>query len=104
MQPICQRNMMPMSICMYMSDVSNDRLNLVLTLHSSHTIQVAPTFPSTLPPPNNNKKVQGSSALNPGAVFFRFFTVAFLLFLTHAGGSYPAGPTFNIAGQSLTFN
>ncbi len=36
----------------------------------------------------------GSSALNPGAVFLRFFTVAFLLFLTPAGGSKPAGPTF----------
>ena len=39
----------------------------------------------------------GSSALNPGAVFLRFFTAAFLLFLTPAGGSNPAG-------QSLTFN
>ena len=33
----------------------------------------------------------------PGAVFLRFFTVAFLLFLTPAGGSNPAG-------QSLAFN
>ena len=30
----------------------------------------------------------GSSALNPGAVFLRFFTEAFLLILA------PAGPTF----------
>ena len=36
----------------------------------------------------------GSSALNPGAVFLRFFRVAFLLFLTPAVGSNPAGPTF----------
>ena len=28
----------------------------------------------------------GSSALNPEAVFIRFFTVAFFLFLTPAGG------------------
>ncbi len=30
-------------------------------------------------------QIFGSSALNPGAVFLRFFTVAFLLFLTPAG-------------------
>ena len=36
----------------------------------------------------------GSSALNPGAVFLCFFTIAFLLFLTPVGGSNPAGPTF----------
>ncbi len=38
------------------------------------------------------KKILGSSALNPGAVFLRFFTVAFLLFLTLQGQlSNPAG-------------
>ena len=38
--------------------------------------------------------------------FCRIFTVAFLLFLASAGGSwgsYPAGPISNPAGQSLTF-
>ena len=35
--------------------------------------------------------------LNPGAVFLRFVTKAFLLFLAPAGGSNPAG-------QSLTLN
>ncbi len=44
-----------------------------------------------------NCKKNGSCALNPGAVFLRFFTVAFLLFLAPAGGS-------NSAGQSLTLN
>ena len=34
----------------------------------------------------------GTSALNPGAVFLRFFPVAFLHFLTPEGGSNPAGP------------
>jgi len=33
----------------------------------------------------------GSSALNPGAMFLRFFTEVFLLFLAKAGGSNPAG-------------
>ena len=65
--------MMPMSICMYMSDVSNDRLNLVLTLHSSHPIQVAPTFPSTLPPPNN-KKISGIKCFKPMGPFFFVFS------------------------------
>ncbi len=41
-----------------------------------------------------DNKSMGSSALNPGAVFLRFFTVAFLLFLTPQGGSNSAGPTF----------
>ena len=39
----------------------------------------------------------GSGVLNPGAVFLRFVTEAFLLFLAHAGGSKPAG-------QLLTLN
>ncbi len=40
----------------------------------------------------------GTSALNPGAGFIRFFfTEAFLLFLAPAGGSNPAE-------QSLTIN
>ncbi len=34
----------------------------------------------------------GSSVLNPGAMFLRFITEAFLLFLAPAGGSNPAGP------------
>ena len=38
-----------------------------------------------------------SSVLNPGAVFFRFVTEAFLLFLAPAGGS-------NREGESLTLN
>ena len=37
----------------------------------------------------------GSGVLNPGIVFLRFVTEAFLLFLAPAGGPNPAG-------QSLT--
>ncbi len=40
------------------------------------------------------KIVRQLSALNPGAVFLRFFTVAFVLFLTPLGGSNPEWPTF----------
>ena len=36
----------------------------------------------------------GSVVLNPGAVFFRFVTEAFLLFLAPAGNHKPAGPIF----------
>ena len=43
---------------------------------------------------SGSKSMYGSSALNPVAVFLRFFTVSFLLFLTPAGGSNPTGPTF----------
>ena len=32
--------------------------------------------------------------LNPGALFFRFVTEAFLLFLAPAGDHKPAGPIF----------
>ncbi len=39
----------------------------------------------------------GSSWIKPGAVFFRIFTVAYLLFLDTVGDSKPAG-------QSLTIN
>ena len=49
-------------------------------------------------------KYFGSSALNPGAVFLRFFTVAFLLFRTPAGALTLRGQLSNPAGQSLTFN
>ena len=37
---------------------------------------------------------KGSGVLNPGAVFLRFVTVAFLLFLAPVGGPNPAGPIF----------
>ena len=51
-------------------------LNIVIVLFlSDHHIEIKSSF--------------GSSALNPGAVFHRFFTVAFLLFLAPAGGSNP---------------
>ena len=43
---------------------------------------------------DTNVKILGSSAINPGAVFLRFFTIAFLLFLTPAGGSNATGTTF----------
>ncbi len=46
----------------------------------------------------------GSGVLNPGIVFLRFVREAFLLFLAPAGGPNPAGPIFNLAGQSLTLN
>ena len=36
----------------------------------------------------------GSGVLNPGAVFLRFVTEAFLLFLAPARGPNPAGPIF----------
>ena len=36
----------------------------------------------------------GSGVLNPGAVFLRFVTVGFLLFLAPAGGPNPVGPIF----------
>ncbi len=36
----------------------------------------------------------GSGVLNPGAVFVRFVTVAFLLFLAPAGVPNPVGPIF----------
>ena len=47
----------------------------------------------------------GSGALNPGAVFLRFFTLAFLLFLTTAGGSNPSGqlPLPNIFYPKVTY-
>ena len=49
----------------------------------------------------------GPSALNPGAVFFVFFTEAFLLFLDPAGGSNPVkpypNPFLNPVGAKLTF-
>ncbi len=51
----------------------------------------------------NASKFLGSSALNPGAVFLRFFTVAFLLFLTTAEALTLWGQLSNPAGQSLTF-
>ena len=35
-----------------------------------------------------------SSRINPGAMFLLIFTVAFLLFLAHAGGSNRTGPIF----------
>ena len=41
----------------------------------------------------------GSSALNPGAVFLRFFTVAFLLFLTPAGGATLWGQLSTLRGN-----
>ena len=44
--------------------------------------------------PRSDRRKNGSSALNPGAVFLRFFTVFFLLFLTSARGSNPAGQIF----------
>ncbi len=47
--------------------------------------------------PNLVKTIIGSGRIHPWAVFLRFFIVAFLHFLTPAGGS-------NLAGQSLTFN
>ena len=46
----------------------------------------------------------GSSALNPGAEFLRFFTEAFLLFLAPAGALTLRGQLSNPAGQSLTLN
>ncbi len=44
-----------------------------------------------------HKGMFGSGVLKPGAMFLRFVTEAFLLFLALAGGPNPAG-------QSLTLN
>ena len=44
----------------------------------------------------------GSSVLNLGAGFLRFFTEAFLLFLAPAGDSNPAGPIFKAWGAIIT--
>ncbi len=51
------------------------------------------------------KRKSGSGMLNPGAVFLRFVTEAFLLVLAPAGGPLTLRGQFsNPAGQSLTLN
>ena len=47
-------------------------------------------------------RILGSGVLNPGAVFLRFVTEAFLLFLAPARGPNPAGQFSYPAGQSST--
>ena len=48
-----------------------------------------------------DNKTSGSGVLNPGAVFLRFVTEAFLLFLAPAGSSNPTWPYPNTV---LTLN
>ena len=41
-----------------------------------------------------DNRIFRSGVLNPGAVFLRFVTEAFLLFLAPTGGPNPTGPIF----------